>query len=152
MGERICQVSLDGLTIGVDGPTAGYVAKIFVQPNKTVKVGEILAQYTSTKEEFMSVRESMRLADEDAELQAEVAEVMNKANQKPDNKVLLRELKRLIQNGDIEEGSSKFLIDFLPLTDIDLRLLLQRFRVCEEYTITGTKIRSGALSCLRSFF
>jgi pyruvate/2-oxoglutarate dehydrogenase complex dihydrolipoamide acyltransferase (E2) component len=107
-GERICQVSLDGLTIGVDGPDKGYIAKILVQPNKIVSVDSVLAQYTSTKEEFMSIRESMRLADEDAELQAEVAEVMTEANKKPDNKVLLRELKRLIQNGHIKEGSSKF--------------------------------------------
>ena len=104
-GERLCEVSLDGLTVAVDGPDNGYLAHIVVRQDKLVPVGTIIAHYTESLDAFLSYREELRKSNHDAENVAVAKEVIDEMKKKPDNKILLRELKNLMKDGDIDESS-----------------------------------------------
>eukprot|EP01035_Chromulina_nebulosa_P018415 gene18415-24119_t len=104
-GETLCIVTLDGLTVSVDGPVAGVLSQILVKEGVHVVAGSTLAYFAHTKEEYLEYRENLRLEDHDLELLNDIHEINEIISQKPDNKILLREIKILIQQGDIEDNS-----------------------------------------------
>lgn len=99
-------MTLDGLTIAVDGPDFGYLAEIMIHPNKSVPVGTAIAQYAETKEEFTTFREQLRIKEHEIALKAEAEKVIAPSN-KPTVKTLLRAIKNLINDGKIIEESGK---------------------------------------------
>lgn len=121
-GERLCEVTLDGLTIGVDAPTDGYLAEILIRAEKTIQVKTPIAVFVETNEEFLEHRDSLRVASNEHVLQDAVNEVLKEQTSRPDTKILLREIKHLIQQGYIDEKSefAKKLQSLARKGDIDL--------------------------------
>lgn len=117
LNERICEVTLDGLTIAVEAPSNGYLSQIFIQSGISVPVGTLLANYTENREDFLNYRESLRIKNMEDNLLADAEMMIDEKNKKPDVKLLLREIKNMIKNGSISDGSGK-IVCFLSI-DVD---------------------------------
>lgn len=99
-------VTLDGLTIELNTDHDGYLAEIIKQAGEKVPVEEPIALYMTTNESFMSYVESEREAAHDEALLQKVLEEKSKtAPPKFDNKLLLKELKNLVNEGLLVEGT-----------------------------------------------
>ncbi len=70
-------------------------------------VNAVIGTFAHNKEEYLTVVELKRVAQEDAEKMAETREVQEEASRKPDNTTLLREIRHLIKSGKIESTSGK---------------------------------------------
>ena len=111
--ESICSVTLDGLTIELNTEQDGYLADIIKKVGEEVNVDEPIALYITTKEGFMSYIDAEREASYDEEKLAIIKESTEESIPKFDNKVLLRELKHLIERGILEDGSGSFDVSYL---------------------------------------
>ena len=105
--DTICEVSLlpSDLMVGVNDTKPGIIAKTLAFVGKQYLVHEPIAIIVANLEEYNNFKEEERIAIKDSEVLAETSEIINEGKKKPDAKVLLREIKHLIQNGDIEESS-----------------------------------------------
>ena len=105
-GEVICEVSLEGLSIGVEIPEDGYIAQILVEEGKTIPAGTIIARYSDSLEDLNEYKDKKRKEEE--KLNQTHTETISESVKK-DTKDLLREIKHLIHSGQIEEGSGKLI-------------------------------------------
>eukprot|EP01041_Mallomonas_annulata_P008758 gene8758-18116_t len=105
--EGICEVTLDGLTIELNTEQDGYLAQVIKQKGDIVTVDEPIAMYVTDKENYLEFIDSEREADREAQLVEKITTDSEEAadKQKIDNKALLREIKYLINEGKIKEGS-----------------------------------------------
>ncbi len=110
--ESLCEVSLSDFSLAVDLPTSGYITEIIVHEGETVEADHPIASYVHDKEEYMSYVESKRILVEDSERMAVTKEVEEEKSKQPDTTVMMREIKHMIQNGVIEEGSGEPQLDF----------------------------------------
>lgn len=95
--------------MGVDSDKPGYIAKILIPTKKKSFVNDPIAILVASKEELLVFMDEMRVASRDEEVLKETAKVMEAAatKRKPDTKSLLRQIRSLVQEGKIEEGSGK---------------------------------------------
>jgi pyruvate/2-oxoglutarate dehydrogenase complex dihydrolipoamide acyltransferase (E2) component len=93
--------------VGVTSSKSGIVAKILVPIGKKVSVNEPIALMVENRAEYMEYLDATRCADHDAEGLAAAEKAVEDKKKKPDTKVLLREIKHLIQEGHIIEDSGK---------------------------------------------
>lgn len=105
--DNICEVSLfpSDLMVGVTSSKSGILAKILVPIGKKLSVNEPIALLVEDQAEYMEYLDATRCAEHDAEGLAEAVKVVEDKKKKPDTKVLLREIKHLIQEGHIKEDS-----------------------------------------------
>lgn len=108
-GDSLCEVTLKPaeIMVGVSEPKGGIVAKVYVPVGKRCGVHEPIALLVADQAEYnMFLDDIRRNANEDEKLAA-VTEVIKESHHKPDIKSLLRQLKQLIQQGDIVEDSGQ---------------------------------------------
>lgn len=103
-GDCLCEISFSSISIGYEIEHAGILAKVLVHDGQLVEVDTPIAVYASNQDDYMSYIESKRVEAIAAEMFQQTKE---EKPQKPDKMVLLREIKHLIQNGHIEDGSGK---------------------------------------------
>ncbi len=103
-GESLCELSFSSISIAYDTEHSGVLAQILVHDGQMVEVDSPIAVYASTKEDYMTYIDNKRLESIAAEMLADTKE---EKPQKPDKMILLREIKHLIQDGHIEDGSGK---------------------------------------------
>ena len=105
-GDKLCTVTLDiGLTIAIDAPTSGILGEIYSMPGKPMKIDTPIAMFVEDSKQYFAYVEDQRVANMDQEKQAVLEEIKIEENKKPDAKGLLREIKVLLQNGDINSES-----------------------------------------------
>lgn len=109
--DDICEVSLfpSDLMVGVNSPRAGILAKILVPVGKKLPVNEPIALVVEDRDEYMEYIDATRCAEHDEEGIAAARKVVEEKKKKPDTKVLLREIKHLIQEGHIKEDSGEYI-------------------------------------------
>ena len=106
--EMICEVTLDvGLTIAINTGQDGYLASIMKNVGDEVAVDSPIALYVNDKDTLLSYIDTMRMASYDDEKEAVLQESADEKKLEIDAKSLLRQIRRLIQSGDIEEGSGE---------------------------------------------
>jgi pyruvate/2-oxoglutarate dehydrogenase complex dihydrolipoamide acyltransferase (E2) component len=108
-GESLCEVSISGFSLAIDQPTHGIVAEIIANDGKTVDTDHPIASFVLNTEEYLEFVEAKRLLVEDSERMESTKEVQDEKTKKPDTMVLMREIKHLIQHGEIEEGSGEYI-------------------------------------------
>jgi pyruvate/2-oxoglutarate dehydrogenase complex dihydrolipoamide acyltransferase (E2) component len=108
-GESLCEVLLmpEDLMVAVDAKEDGIVGKLLVSLGQTVPINTEIAHYFRTKEDYFAFVDEMREAESDDERGHEADVMKAAAHQKPDTKVLMRVIKRLINEGTVKEGSGK---------------------------------------------
>lgn len=108
--EPICELSCSGISVELDPETAGIMIDRLAIEGVTVEVNKPIASYVLNKDAYMSYIESKHIAAEEAERMAEAKQVSSEKSKKPDNMVLMREIKHLMQAGHIQEGSGESLL------------------------------------------
>eukprot|EP01039_Chlorochromonas_danica_P005615 gene5616-6184_t len=106
--ESICEVSCSGISIGFSSDKAGILIQRLVNEGQIVDIRKPIASYVLHKEAHMSYIESKHMqAAEEARMQhhEEMVDEDEQSDKKPDAMVLMREIKHLIQQGQIQEGS-----------------------------------------------
>ena len=101
----MCEVSLSDLMVGVDADTSGIIAKILVPVGKKCPIDESIAILVADENEYMNYLDEVRILSKDDDILIETTKVIEEGKKKPDMKVLLREIKHMIQEGLIEDGS-----------------------------------------------
>lgn len=109
-GDSLCEVLLmpADLTVAVDAKEEGVVAKHVVHIGQTIPAKAPILQYFTTKEEYFEYIDEQRNADEDEDRMSaadEISKPLVPQGKKPDTKIVLRVIKRLINEGSIKEGS-----------------------------------------------
>jgi pyruvate/2-oxoglutarate dehydrogenase complex dihydrolipoamide acyltransferase (E2) component len=107
-GEGICEVTLQDLTIEVESPHNGIIADIIFPEGSSIAVHQPIAVLAFDRDAYNSYFESRRIEAHDAALLEERSDLIEDEAKRPDVKVLLREVRHLIKNGDVVEGSGKF--------------------------------------------
>ena len=106
-GDKLCTVTLDiGITIAIDAPSSGVLGEIHATIGKPLKIDMPIAMFVKSAKEYFAYVEDQRVANMDQEKQAILEEIKVEENKKPDAKGLLREIKALLSNGDINSDSS----------------------------------------------
>lgn len=108
VGEYLCQISIAGLEIALECQHYGIVMEKLVNEGQIIEVGEPIIAYAPTPEAYAQYIDHKRIVAEEAIMAEEAMELQAEAKEKskkPTNLVLMREIKHLIQDGDIEEGS-----------------------------------------------
>ena len=91
--------------VGVDADTSGIIAKILVPVGKKCPIDESIAILVADENEYMNYLDEVRILSKDDDILIETTKVIEEGKKKPDMKVLLREIKHMIQEGLIEDGS-----------------------------------------------
>lgn len=108
-GDWICEVSLSpsSLVIAVEAEDDGILTEILCREYVPMEATAPIASYVKNKEDYMTYLDEMRIADHDDELDELASEKIEADQKKPDMKVLMREIRHLIKDGHIEDGSGK---------------------------------------------
>lgn len=106
IGERLCNITLGNVTIGVDAKSPGIMASILVEKHQSAPVETPIAVCAVDQDSYMTYLEDERSKASDDELQADTIELVEEQSKRPDNKVLMRVIKQLSQNGRIDDGIS----------------------------------------------
>ena len=99
--DTICEATLSDLTIGIETAHTGILAKIVCAAGATVNVGEPIAIYVDNKDAYMEFFANQKEESEEQEM----LHVQETLKVKPDIKTILREIKHMISDGTIKEGS-----------------------------------------------
>lgn len=102
-GENLCEISLDDFSVAIDTPRSGILAKVLTRKGEQAEVGDIIASFAIDDESYFKYVESLRIADDESEKIAEVQEIVDESNKKPDTTVLLREIRHLVKSGKISD-------------------------------------------------
>lgn len=107
--DVICEVSLfpSELTIGLNANRSGIVAKLLVPTGKKLLATEHIALLVADQTEYNNYMDEVRENILDEEVLAETTKIIEESKQKPDAKVLLRQIRHLMQEGEIDEHSGK---------------------------------------------
>lgn len=97
-------MSTSDFSLAIDLQSSGIITEIIAPNGKEVEADHPIASYVLDKEAYLSFVESKQDQIQDSERFAATREIQEEKNKKPDNMVLMREIKHLIQNGAIEEG------------------------------------------------
>lgn len=103
--DNICQVTCEGVTLNLNTGQDCYLAKVLKKAGETVDVDKPIGLYVNTKDDLMSVMDEDRHADYDAAHAADVEELKISKTKGFDQKMLLRQIKYLIDTKKIEDGS-----------------------------------------------
>ena len=104
--DKLCEVTLDGITIHLNTGQDGYLVDIIKEPGQVAHVEDAVALYVTDKESFLNYLESAREESKEESILAKVKEEKEEnLPQKFDNKLLIRELRHLLEIGKLEEGS-----------------------------------------------
>jgi pyruvate/2-oxoglutarate dehydrogenase complex dihydrolipoamide acyltransferase (E2) component len=52
-GERLCEISLPSVTLGIDAPEGGIMAKILCDKYETAQAGSTIAMYALSQEHYL---------------------------------------------------------------------------------------------------
>lgn len=122
-GETICEVTIDGVTLGIDQKEGGVLADILVPEESDVPVGKTLAIVVERLEDYSAfVAKYKQLEENDVELPSKPDAVTDQSSptetaSTPDtsnNITLIKTVKNLIKTGAINEGDD-FAHDLLAL-------------------------------------
>ena len=103
--EVLCEVTLNGVTIGLSIEQNGILAKKIVNDGQYCDVGTDIALIADGKEAYLNYLEALRIAASDREHLHDVEEARESgANKQTSTVVILREVKHLIQKGILNEG------------------------------------------------
>ncbi len=101
-------MSFSSISIGYESEHSGILAKVLVHDGQIVDVEEPIAVFASTKEDYQWYLDAKREAALEAQKLIDMAEAAKEqTQQKPDKMILMREIKHLIQSGDLKDGSGK---------------------------------------------
>lgn len=105
-GDKLCTVTLDiGISVAIDAPVSGVLGEIFATIGKPMKIDTPIAMFVENSNQYFAYVEDQRVANIDHEKQVELEEIKIEETKKPDAKGLLREIKTLLKNGDINSDS-----------------------------------------------
>jgi len=94
---------LNDFSVAIDSPQSGIIADIMVNKGESVDVGQPIISYALDKESYFRYLDSLRIADSESEMIADVKEVNLESSRVPDASVLLREIKHLVKSGAISD-------------------------------------------------
>eukprot|EP01032_Pedospumella_encystans_P016560 gene16560-18890_t len=104
-GDRLCEITFPIATIGIDAKEDGVLAKIVVTTHETAPADSTVALYAISREYYMNyLAESMEHAV-DSEKLAHAVEAVEEATKKPDASVMMKVIKHLIKDGDLDGKS-----------------------------------------------
>ncbi len=86
----------------------GVLSSILIQPGKKVPTNSAIAEYVDTMDQFIEIREIQREQNQhhEAENIETVKELLDDSKDgKTDIKIILREIRHLIKEGEIQDGS-----------------------------------------------
>lgn len=108
-GTNLCEVSLRpaDLTIAVPATKPGILARIIVKNGRIANVDEPIALFVANKDEYNEFLDEQRIDDYETDALDATKQAIDEISKKPDNKVLMREIRHLIKEGLIEDGSGK---------------------------------------------
>ena len=107
-GDRLCEIALPIMTIGVDAKDNGILAKIIVDKYESAPADSPIALYAISKHHYMNyLAETMTEVTDEAKY-AVTAELEHEKDKKPDASVLMKEIKHLIQSGKIDSESGTY--------------------------------------------
>ncbi len=98
------------MTIAFEAERAGVLLQRLVYEGQVIEVNTPIAHAAIDKQAYMDYIDHKRVEAMEDAMQAEIKEEVEKKQEKskkPDNLVLMREIKHLIQDGHIEDGSGK---------------------------------------------
>jgi pyruvate/2-oxoglutarate dehydrogenase complex dihydrolipoamide acyltransferase (E2) component len=113
-GETLAEITLDGVTIGLQLKEPGVLVKHLLNEGQIAAVGDAMALVADSQEGYMEYLDDLRLSTEEQEdmlaldkkrLEAEAAKELAKSNV-----MILRHIKHMIQHKQLEDetGFSKF--------------------------------------------
>jgi pyruvate/2-oxoglutarate dehydrogenase complex dihydrolipoamide acyltransferase (E2) component len=136
--ETICEITVAGVTIGIDVDEGGILAQRLVDDGAVVPVGTQLGIVVDCHESYMTHFENVRQEASDQQKAAEFTEVYESTHEKTSTKVLLKAIKNLIKDNKIIAGSgTSTLFRLSPLSSLPPPLLL--FRVCQPTSLPGAE-------------
>lgn len=134
-GSSLCQVTIGDISLEVESAGKGILAELLFKPQEKISVGEIIAKYVTTKEEYIDFLETQRLNLQDNSKYVDAKEAIIENSKRPDKKnskrpgknTLLKVIRNLISDGYIEEGSefSKELQSLARERDDDLMSIFE---------------------------
>ncbi len=110
--ENVCEVTLkpSDLMIGVNANNPGILAKILIPEGKISSENDPIALLVKDREQYLAYIDDERVESKQEEILIETKDVLEQEKRRPDVKILLRELKHLINEGAIPEDSGKNLL------------------------------------------
>ena len=99
--DVLCEATLSDVTIAIEGGREGIVARILISEGKTVEVGTPIAIVVDDRDSLNDFLEE----DRHAVIESSMLQNVKDTEQKADVKILLRELKHLLNDGKIAEGT-----------------------------------------------
>ena len=114
--ESLCEVTLseEDVRIAIDAHRSGVIAEILVEAGHSIAVGEPIAMFVDNMDEYMEHVENIRLASGEAEMMEEMKPANNDALTQLNSKTLLRQIRNMMQKGDIE-SDTEFAKELLSL-------------------------------------
>ena len=108
--EVLCEISTDQVVIGLNAPKAGVLAKILVQASgdsdnvDEVDTDKVIGIIVNTKEDYMTHIDELRQEAQDEDMMKSMEE-LKKLKEPSANRglALMKEIKHLIQRGDLNE-------------------------------------------------
>ena len=104
-GTPLCEVTLDDLTVSVDAPRRGIIAELLLPAGETCKVDEAILQLAESKEAYLAYLDELRIEEHDKEFIEATKEAIEEESKKPDTKTLLREIRHLIDNKELDQST-----------------------------------------------
>ncbi len=83
-------------------------------------VGAPIAKYVHTHDEFFAFKDAQRIEQADKARLAKAESVIEESLKKPDTKTLLKEIRHMVSNNHIKEGSGKRAVVSLYRFRIDI--------------------------------
>jgi len=104
--DIVCEIVFPEFAIGFDPKYDGVLAKIIAKEGQIVQVNTPIAAYAVSQEAYQQYLEKLQ---EETKKEEEAKERESKPK-KPDALMLLKQIKNLINSGDVEDGSGKLCV------------------------------------------
>eukprot|EP00602_Paraphysomonas_sp_CaronLab_P010503 CAMPEP_0185027056 /NCGR_PEP_ID=MMETSP1103-20130426/11877_1 /TAXON_ID=36769 /ORGANISM="Paraphysomonas bandaiensis, Strain Caron Lab Isolate" /LENGTH=182 /DNA_ID=CAMNT_0027560899 /DNA_START=143 /DNA_END=691 /DNA_ORIENTATION=- len=112
--ETICEVTVGGVTIGMDVDDPGIIADILVSDERVVPVGTDIVVVANNRDDYLSYIEKLRIECEEKEKAEQFSENYELTHQVPSTTTLLKAIKHMVRSNKLEAGSD-FLANLLSL-------------------------------------
>lgn len=95
------------MSIGFDSDHPGILAEKLAREGERIPIEKPIALAAINKDAYFEYIDLKRAKDLEDEKSSDAGEIIQEKSKKPDSLVLLREIKHLIQEGHIQDGSGK---------------------------------------------
>lgn len=109
--ETICEVTVGGITIGIDMDDPGIVADILVHADKVVPVGTEIVVVTDGQDNYMSYLDKKRVEFADKQRAADFEADFNEKHQPSTPMTCLKAIKHLSKTGKLKLDSGMYILE-----------------------------------------